>query len=405
MAHIVDIRPAGGDFVIIGNTLVLPNSSNDVVVGAEPLIGSLRYNPERIVNRNDNGLVIRGSLEIYLPTPGHDADFDWQPIPVDRNAANVMYTTGATMTGDLVMRGPAGGYSPQILVAAGSATLPGLGFDPDHATGLSYDTTNHALIISVQGSPTITVSPAATTMGGSLTLGGNLQAGSLNTNTGTIATLNSTALTAENGTIKTLSSTTGTIGALTSNQIDVVPASGLDPQAVSEITLTTGSQDWVVTHDLDHDLRFRFQNRAMFSIREDSTVVAGAFVTGAADLAERYHADAVYEPGTVLVIGGINEVTACTSKMDPRVAGVVSTTPGLVLNQDAGSDAEWPVLALSGRVPCKVIGPIQKGESLVTSSVPGHAMGIDGAPPNACMVGKALADFPGEGTGVIMIKV
>lgn len=123
-----------------------------------------------------------------------------------------------------------------------------------------------------------------------------------------------------------------------------------------------------------------------------------------ADLAERYHADAAYEPGTVLVIGGENEVTACTSPSSKVVAGIVSTRPAYPMNHAAGPDETHPMIALKGRVPCKVVGPIRKGDRLVTSRTPGHAMKAPANAPSCAVLGIALADFDGQ-QGVVEVKV
>lgn len=122
-----------------------------------------------------------------------------------------------------------------------------------------------------------------------------------------------------------------------------------------------------------------------------------------ADLAERYHADAEYEPGTVLVIGGDNEVTVSTTAWDTRVAGIVSTAPAYMMNSGAGEDKTHPYVALRGRVPCKVIGPVSKGDLLVTSDLEGHAM-KDSAPREGTVIGKALGDCY-EISGVIEVLV
>ena len=123
-----------------------------------------------------------------------------------------------------------------------------------------------------------------------------------------------------------------------------------------------------------------------------------------ADLAERYHADAVYEPGTVLIIGGENEVTTTEVSADTRVAGVVSKNPAYLLNSEAGSDETHPYIALKGRVFCKVVGHIRKGQPLVTSHRPGYAQGWQGGDNPAAIIGKALEEHS-EGLGVIEIKV
>jgi hypothetical protein len=123
-----------------------------------------------------------------------------------------------------------------------------------------------------------------------------------------------------------------------------------------------------------------------------------------ADLAERYAADAKYTAGTVLVVGGDKEVTLTTERASTAVAGIVSTNPAYMLNSDAGNDDSHPYIALKGRVPCRVVGPIIKGELLVTSRKAGYAEAAQmGDSPNA-VIGKALEDFEGS-DGVIEIKV
>lgn len=96
-----------------------------------------------------------------------------------------------------------------------------------------------------------------------------------------------------------------------------------------------------------------------------------------ADLAEKYLADAEYEPGTVMMIGGEKEVTA--SKWGKRAIGAVSTNPAYMMNSELEGGT---YVALKGRVPVKVIGRIKKGEELIAAdngcammAVP-HASGV-----------------------------
>lgn len=84
-----------------------------------------------------------------------------------------------------------------------------------------------------------------------------------------------------------------------------------------------------------------------------------------ADVAERFAADADYAPGTVVMIGGTNEITQARGELTDNVLGVVSTNPAYRMNDGAGTDATHPLIALVGRVPVRVIGPIHKGERLV----------------------------------------
>ena len=118
-----------------------------------------------------------------------------------------------------------------------------------------------------------------------------------------------------------------------------------------------------------------------------------------ADLAERYEADAEYEPGTVVVFGGDNEITVSSIEGDARVAGVVSTNPAYIMNDEAGNNLTHPAIALRGKVPVKVVGLVSKGDVLVNSNVAGHAMAAENplAVSAAAIVGKAIEDHDGHG--------
>jgi hypothetical protein len=109
-----------------------------------------------------------------------------------------------------------------------------------------------------------------------------------------------------------------------------------------------------------------------------------------ADLAENYLGDQIYPPGTVLVFGGSHEVTISSVSHDTKVAGVVSTDPAYLMNAGQGNMS----VALLGRVPCFVKGPVSRGTLLVTSDTPGVAEPLDGSRfQPGCIVGKALADI------------
>ena len=122
-----------------------------------------------------------------------------------------------------------------------------------------------------------------------------------------------------------------------------------------------------------------------------------------ADLAENYLGDESYDEGTVLVFGGNAEVTITNTKGDHRVAGVVSTNPAHLMNSALEGD-HVIALALQGRVPCKVIGKVQKGDLLVTSAISGYAM-VDNNPGVGRVIGKALESKDDLGHGVIEVVV
>ena len=92
------------------------------------------------------------------------------------------------------------------------------------------------------------------------------------------------------------------------------------------------------------------------------------------------------------------------AKINPKLAGIVSTDPAHLMN----SDIEGVAIALKGRVPCKVDGPVKKGEILVTGPVPGTATGLrpDSATPSPwCVVGKSLEDSDDSGIRLIEVAV
>ena len=124
-----------------------------------------------------------------------------------------------------------------------------------------------------------------------------------------------------------------------------------------------------------------------------------------ADLAERYAADAVYEEGTVVSFGGNMEVTASHGYGSMKIAGVVSMKPAFAMNEDAGSNDTHPYVALQGRVPCKVMGDVSKGDILVASDESGFAtkwMDADSDPRMTAYIGIAISDAV---DGMVEVKV
>ena len=124
-----------------------------------------------------------------------------------------------------------------------------------------------------------------------------------------------------------------------------------------------------------------------------------------ADLAERYTADQDYEAGTVVVFSDKDsefELTESTTSHDRAVAGVISTNPAYLMN----STTEGVALALQGRVPCKVLGPIQRGDLVVTSNTPGTAQRLeDSSYLPGVVIGKALGTIEDDSIQPIEVVV
>lgn len=139
-----------------------------------------------------------------------------------------------------------------------------------------------------------------------------------------------------------------------------------------------------------------------------NTIYGNALTSNWADLAERYSADKAYQPGTVLQVGGVEEVTETTSYLSTTIAGVVSTQPALKMNDTAGSNETHPYVALKGRIPCFVIGPVNKGDIIVSSVIPGcgQAVNVDTTNiPSTAVVGISLVDDNRQEKRLVEIKV
>jgi hypothetical protein len=127
-----------------------------------------------------------------------------------------------------------------------------------------------------------------------------------------------------------------------------------------------------------------------------------------ADVAERFEADELLEPGTVVELGGVKEITRSTTDLSENVFGVISTRPAYTMNGGAGEDDTHPKVAMTGRVPVKVIGYIKKGDRLVSA---GEGLARSAAPGEATAfntIGRALVDkhTPESGTieAIVTIK-
>ncbi len=119
-----------------------------------------------------------------------------------------------------------------------------------------------------------------------------------------------------------------------------------------------------------------------------------------ADVAERFAADELLEPGTVVELGGTKEITRSRSDLSENVFGVISTRPAYTMNGGAGEDDTHPKVAMTGRVPVKVTGYIKKGDRLVSA---GNGMARAAKPGEATsfnVIGRSLVDknTPESGT-------
>ena len=190
-----------------------------------------------------------------------------------------------------------------------------------------------------------------------------------------------------NGTVKATSLETSVTGNVAGN----LTSSGANTMGTlvmgGTLTSKTILPDTTLTYDIGS------------STKKYNTVHAKATSAQYADLAEIYESDSEYEVGTVVIFGGEKEITVSSMCADPRVAGVISENPAYLMNDEATGQA----VALQGKVPCKVVGQISKGDMLVTHSQhPGVARKTTD-PKMGTVIGKALEEYNSNEIGTINI--
>ena len=182
-------------------------------------------------------------------------------------------------------------------------------------------------------------------------------------------------------------------GPLTGNVTGNVTSSGANTMGTLVLSDQLKTQEIVPDTNTTYDIGT--------SLKKYNTVFAKATSAEYADLAEIYETDAEYEVGTVVVFGGDKEVTISIEGNDPRVAGVISDKPAYLMNSES---AGQPV-ALMGKVPCKVVGHIVKGDMLSTDPNNHGVAKKTHDPQVGEVIGKALENYDSEEIGTINIVV
>ena len=119
------------------------------------------------------------------------------------------------------------------------------------------------------------------------------------------------------------------------------------------------------------------------------------------DLAEYYISDTQLEPGTIVRLGGDKEITKTVEYDDYETFGVISSNPGLVINNKDSEVDNAYMVALVGKVPVLVEGPISKGQRIVS----GHTPGVGVAERGNYVIGRALEDKQTNDIGLVMAVV
>jgi hypothetical protein len=167
------------------------------------------------------------------------------------------------------------------------------------------------------------------------------------------------------------------------------------------VVSTTG----IVTNGLTVPSITKSGSNAVGNIGSSSNYFNQVFATATtalyADVAERFAADEVLAPGTVVELGGTQEITRSQTDLSENVFGVISTRPAYTMNGGAGDDDTHPKVAMTGRVPVLVTGAVRKGDRLVSA---GNGIARAAKPGEATAfntIGRSLVDKTGPESGTI----
>jgi hypothetical protein len=314
------------------------------------------------------------------------------------NTANITMGVGGTQVWTVTSSGVTGAGTAQFnsLNVTGTATAATINAGTIGNSGATLtgtlSTASQPNITTLAGVTSIGTSGVTTTAAGNFTITGCL------TVNGTTTTINNT-IQETTEYVSTIDATTlravtiGNSGAVLYGTINSSSASQTNITAVGTLTGLTVSG--AIVPNANASINIGSTSAWWNNIYGTSTHALYA------DLAENYQADRFYNPGTVLMFGGVQEVTIADADTT-RVAGVVSTNPAHLMN-GALSGPNVIAVAFTGRVPCQVIGPVAKGDLMVSAGF-GYAK-VNNTPQVGTVIGKALQDFQIAGKGVIEVVV
>ena len=314
--------------------------------------------------------------------------------------------------------------SAQVYSATDGVDLTGVTFSLDSTysptfAGITVPSITHSGTTGVGniGSSSNTFNTVFATTG---TFGGTVSATTLTGAGGSITGLNATQLTSGTVPAARLSGTYSITAANITSQANSATITAASTNTANQIVLRDGSGNFsagTITATLSGQASTIASQANSATITAASTNTAnqivlrdgsGNFAAGTvtalatsaqyADIAEMYSSDHPHEPGTVLEFGGEAEVKRSSQDASPRVAGVVSTKPAHLMNNKQGGVA----VALVGRVPTHVVGPVRKGDMMV-STADGRAR-AEANPAMGTVIGKALEDFD-DAQGTIEVVV
>jgi len=124
-----------------------------------------------------------------------------------------------------------------------------------------------------------------------------------------------------------------------------------------------------------------------------------------ADLAERFEADAYYDAGTVVELGGDKEITSVKYELSEDIFGVISDSAAYLMNSGAGDNITHPPVAMTGRVQVKVTGIVKKSDRLVSAGKGLARAAQSGEATAFNVIGRALENKTTNDIGTVLAIV
>ncbi len=195
--------------------------------------------------------------------------------------------------------------------------------------------------------------------------------------------------------------TSGTLGIVNDTGLTV----GADNDAKLSVVTAT-SEVRIENQTQSANIAFRVNiagtPTTVMTINGANGTISGQKITANyADVAERFHADTLIVPGTVVEIGGDAEITTVIEELSENVFGVISTAAAYLMNSQAGEDDTHPAVAMTGRVPVRVVGAVRKGDRLVSAGNGVARAAQPGEANSFNVIGRALEDRLGTGDGIV----
>jgi hypothetical protein len=283
------------------------------------------------------------------------------------------YAAGTNVAGDTAVEvtaiiGKTGAGADQVIAVYSPASF-------DISTGDTATMTNGTLAYDIRQNFSVTTSGAAAT--GSLQAGLNIRDGYLDP--AAVAPLADEALAIQDAGNAAVKYDTDKIMILTKTSTQA-HAGKLEPTANASVDLGSNTKRYATIYGVATSAQY-------------------------ADIAERFAADVSMDPGTIVALGGVEEITKTAKLADENVFGVISDTPAFRMNDGAGDDTTHPFVAFSGRVLCKIKGPVTKGDRLVSSDIPGVAVKADPNDNWKATFGRALVSKTTDAVEKITIAI